>query len=210
MPTKVIYFGVHGRAAAMRMLLTHAKVEFEDEMLGFDQFGPRKAAGEFPNGQLPCVQIDGKMYNESVAILRLLGNLHGYVPKDAFEAWDADAVVDFCGDFVSLYKPHFQGPHTDETKKDYAEKIEKFAAYFDKKLEKSGAKFICGDKMTIGDFQVASIVFNYVWNDSLGGGAEYFEKGREIVAKHAHVAKYVEVLKAENADYLAKRPNAPL
>ena len=57
---------------------------------------------------------------------------------------------------------------------------------------------------------MASIIFNYVWNDHLGGGAEYFDQGREIGAKHAHFAKYVETLKEENADYLAKRPNAPL
>ena len=50
MPTKVIYFGIHGRAAALRMVLTHARADWIDEKLDFPTFGARKAAGDFPNG----------------------------------------------------------------------------------------------------------------------------------------------------------------
>ncbi len=70
---KVIYFGVYGRVEFIRMLLTHAKVSFEDERLDGLAFGARKAAGEFPNGQLPVVVHNGKMLNESTSILRYLG-----------------------------------------------------------------------------------------------------------------------------------------
>ena len=71
--SKFIYFGVYGRGEAIRMLATHAKVPFEDERLSGEQFGPRKAAGEFPNGQLPVWVQDGKYFNESTSILRFLG-----------------------------------------------------------------------------------------------------------------------------------------
>ena len=33
---KLIYFGVYGRGEKIRVLLAHAKVDFEDERLGFE------------------------------------------------------------------------------------------------------------------------------------------------------------------------------
>jgi len=50
MSFKIIYFQGYGRAEATRMALAHANVAFEDERLTYEEFGPRKAAGEFPNG----------------------------------------------------------------------------------------------------------------------------------------------------------------
>ena len=61
---QLIYFDVYGKAEAIRMMLHHAKVKFEDVRLTSEQFQSRKAAGEFPAGQLPVwVADDGKMYN---------------------------------------------------------------------------------------------------------------------------------------------------
>ena len=44
------YFVFYGRGEAIRFLLTHAKVDWKDEVLDFPTFGARKAAGEFING----------------------------------------------------------------------------------------------------------------------------------------------------------------
>ncbi len=57
---KLTYFGVYGRAEFSRMLLAHAKVAFEDERIDRETFGARKAAGEFPNGQIPVLTHNGK------------------------------------------------------------------------------------------------------------------------------------------------------
>ena len=70
---KFVYFPLHARGSAIKMLLAHGKVEFEDEQITFDQWPARKATGEFPNGQLPVWIQDGNYYNESKAILRFLG-----------------------------------------------------------------------------------------------------------------------------------------
>ncbi len=51
--SKFVYFPLYARGAAIKMLLSHGKVEYEDDAVTFEQFAPRKAAGEFPNGQLP-------------------------------------------------------------------------------------------------------------------------------------------------------------
>ena len=71
--SKFVYFGVYGRGEKVRILLAYKGIEHTDERIGFEEFGPRKAAGEFPNDQLPVWIQGGKYYNESSAILRFLG-----------------------------------------------------------------------------------------------------------------------------------------
>ena len=61
---KLIYFDIYGKAEPIRMMLHHAKVQFEDVRLADEQFYTMKAAGEFPVGQVPVwVSDEGKMYH---------------------------------------------------------------------------------------------------------------------------------------------------
>lgn len=59
---KLYYFDGYGRAESIRMLLSHAKQEFEDIRLSKEEFAPLKAEGKFEFGQLPGLEIDGVMY----------------------------------------------------------------------------------------------------------------------------------------------------
>jgi glutathione S-transferase len=107
--SKFVYFGVYGRGEKVRILLSYKGVAHTDERIGFEEFGPRKAAGEFPNGQLPVWIHNGKYYNESSAILRYLGKLHGAYPEDAELAYITDNAVDFANDFVGKFYPDQMG-----------------------------------------------------------------------------------------------------
>ena len=87
---KLIYKDVQGKSECIRMLLNHAKVQFIDERLSPKGFLDLKAAGGLPNGQVP-IWIDEKgEKNQSEAILRYLGNIHGYDPKGIDEQFEAD------------------------------------------------------------------------------------------------------------------------
>ena len=44
-----------GRAEPIRMLLTHAQVDFEDERVSFEAFQQMKAEGQLEFGQLPVL-----------------------------------------------------------------------------------------------------------------------------------------------------------
>ena len=59
---KLYYFGVYGRAEPIRMLLAHAKIEYEDVRLDHEQQQKLKAEGKFEFGQVPVLEIDGKTY----------------------------------------------------------------------------------------------------------------------------------------------------
>jgi len=40
---KLIYFGVYARAEPIRILLHHAKVEYEDKRISFEEWGALKS-----------------------------------------------------------------------------------------------------------------------------------------------------------------------
>lgn len=85
---KLYYFDVYALGEPIRLLFTHAKVPFDDVRLNKDSFTELKNNDRLEFGQVPMLEVDGKRYTQSKAILRLLGKQHGYYPTDdAFKAW---------------------------------------------------------------------------------------------------------------------------
>ena len=98
---KLTYFDLGGRAEAIRMLLNHAKVDFEDCRVTGQAWADLKAnTAECPNGQVPVLKIDGKVLCQSSPILRHVGIKHGYYPaENAMACYDADLAIETINDF---------------------------------------------------------------------------------------------------------------
>ena len=62
MPT-LYYFDLYGRGEPIRMLLSHAKVEFEDRRLTNEEFAQMRENGSLPSGQVPLWEDDGRQVN---------------------------------------------------------------------------------------------------------------------------------------------------
>ena len=202
---KLVYFPVHARASFIRLLLCHANVQYVDEQLSFEEFGKRKAAGEFINGQVPVWIQNGKQHNESKAILRFIGAQHGYYPEDAFAAAQVDAIVDYTNDFLpKLYPDHMKKTHTDESLANYEKVMTTVVAFYEKKLSAQGSKYLCGDKFTIADAMVGALLFAFVYNDHLDGGAKYTDCGKAIIEKHMHFSKYAALMCTECKAFIEK------
>ena len=80
MNLEIVYFGVNGRADALRLMLHSKGVNFTDTRVGLGQHGPYKEDGRSEWGGLPCACLDGEWYGQNRAILRMLGNRLGYYP----------------------------------------------------------------------------------------------------------------------------------
>ena len=135
------------------------------------------------------------MYNESLAILRLVGRQFGYYPPKHHDMWQTDALVDYANDFISKFVGIvFMEKRLDESgQNDYCGHLRTMVTFLNKTLE-HGKDFLVGDKLTIADFHVASIIFAHVHNEAYIGGKAFTDKGKAIVAEFTHFAKYVERL----------------
>ena len=102
---KLVYFPVHAKGEMIRMLAAHAEIPHKDERVTGEEFAARKAAGEFPVGQVPIWSENGKTYNQSCAILRMLGQRHGYYSSEPERMWLIDSCVDQANDFLSKLYP---------------------------------------------------------------------------------------------------------
>ena len=107
---KVFYFDGAGRAEAIRLLLKHAKVEFEDVRLKGEEWPALKESGKLEYKQMPALEMEGKMYVQSHAIMALLGSKYGYYPTDPesqYKIWNCiGGVDDFAMKWVDWAFPH--------------------------------------------------------------------------------------------------------
>ncbi|TYZ58895.1 hypothetical protein PybrP1_008184 [[Pythium] brassicae (nom. inval.)] len=92
------YFNQRGRAEIVRLVCAYGRVPLEEveEPLG-REFLARKPA--FPCGQLPMMEIQGKLYSQSVALARYAARQVGLYPRgDDLAALKVDMVMDACAD----------------------------------------------------------------------------------------------------------------
>jgi glutathione S-transferase len=153
---KLTYFNYYGRGEAVRMLFALAGVEYEDrriEVTGDDwkEFKPKT-----PFGQLPLLEIDGRVFCQSVAITRYLANKFGFAGKTELDKLQADMIVDCIMDLATPIEPIFD--EEDETKKNelrknYEGKLDKHLENLNKMLiaNNDGNGFFVGDSMTWAD-----------------------------------------------------------
>lgn len=162
------YFPFTGRAQAIRDTLKIGKVAFEDDFIAPDQFGERRASGEFPFGGLPVLELEtttGKVCSaQSNAILRLAGRLSGLYPvDDPIQALKVDELMGACEDINQLISPSIR--EKDEQRKmamreDLAEKtLPEWANYLENLLVKNGSTgFAVGSKLTVADLKLYWII----------------------------------------------------
>eukprot|EP00351_Strombidinopsis_sp_SopsisLIS2011_P003679 CAMPEP_0116876892 /NCGR_PEP_ID=MMETSP0463-20121206/8750_1 /TAXON_ID=181622 /ORGANISM="Strombidinopsis sp, Strain SopsisLIS2011" /LENGTH=202 /DNA_ID=CAMNT_0004523783 /DNA_START=28 /DNA_END=636 /DNA_ORIENTATION=- len=198
MPAKLYYFDLYGRAEAIRMILTHAKVEFEDVRLNKEQFGEMVASGKLEFNQVPAFEMeDGKVLTQGVSILRYLGAKHGYYPTDALKAWEADSMIDAMSDFNNTMRKIMFAPNEEAKAAAQKEFAEVHAPTFFTRAEKrlAGQKYFGGDSPNVFDFFFGSFMTSPL--------AANFQSE---IDKHSGIKASVENWNVVFADYLANRP----
>jgi len=156
---KLIYLPVQGRAQAIRYLLASKGVEYEDSRLPYDEWMTIKAAGTYGTSQLPIwVGDDGKWYNQSIAILKLVGHEHGYGTSSASALYESEwfyATIVDC-----LEKPDRMAIMRDDASEEAKHAaIACFTSFLDR-LEAhwaDGRAHVAGDSITHADFALLAL-----------------------------------------------------
>lgn len=142
---KLHYFPVYARGEPIRMLLTHAGVDYEDHVITFEDWSNWKE--KMPNGVMPAIETtDGKKMDETCAILRSLGMKYGYYPTDPMKAWECDAIIDGYMDIIAKTFAPLLASETEKEGliKELFEKImPKFLGVCEQRLQ--GKTYLCGD-----------------------------------------------------------------
>lgn len=156
---KLYYFDLPGKAECIRLLLTHAGLPFEDIRFTKETWPQYK--DKFELKQVPVLEIEGKKYCQSLAILEFLGKKYGYLPKKDFsQVYKIMKIISTCEDLrVQAYTA--LAPTSPLSEEDKAKALDKvinntgpvFLGSIEKALEENKCKeFIVGRKYTIADF----------------------------------------------------------
>ena len=101
---KLLYFNLQGRAQAIRYMLKHKGVEFEDERLTKEQWSALKEEGKYggESAQLPIWEVDENTHmNQSMSILKYLAHEHNCMPTTAQEMYEAEWYLAYTADAMT-------------------------------------------------------------------------------------------------------------
>ena len=152
---KLTYFPLKGRAEPIRLTLVAGGIEFEDERINFEEFGKRKATGEFPFSALPVMNVGGKSYAQTGTLIRYAGQLAGLYPKSVEKMLLVDMVSETADDIMA---PFSKGK-TPELRKSAVEAVvPRYGAALDKIYATEEGPFLLGETMTTADIVIATLL----------------------------------------------------
>ena len=208
---KLSYFGLHGRAGGIRMMLKHGNVAFENNMIAQEDWPALKST--MPGGSMPIWQPTGSemKLSQSQAIFHHLGQKHGYCADSAQGVFRQEFALECWNDFANGGS-WFTGASpelTDEQKEkflvDAVKLVERVATLFDV----DDSKYISGAKITIADFCIFSYLSTICDNEA-AIHAFQTECLKEAISKAPKMQAWYTNMMSENAGYLAARQPAPL
>lgn len=172
------YFGIPARGEATRVALAYAGKKFVDNRLGFPEYGASKWAGQ----GLPVLEMNGREYFQSLAMLRYAGKLGGLYPKNHIDSLRVDEIVYITEDVMSHLFKTFGAKDDTIAKEVLSGKVDtllkilisridnnplssditdwdSFVQVFKSKFTpRSSSKFCVGDSLTIADLQVHAMI----------------------------------------------------
>jgi|TARA_B110000879_G_scaffold85008_1_gene117579 glutathione S-transferase len=177
---KLNYFDFPGgRGEPARMALNLAGIVFEDRRIPLAEWPTVKA--EFPYQQVPVMEVDGKVLNQSNAINRLVGKMADLYPQDNWQAAVCDDVMDTADDLMQLLVNTFFMPEEEKQRvrtELVAGPIPMFLAGLNATLLANGGEFFCDGRMTMADLKILMLT-----RSLSSGNLDYVPAS--IVAEHA-------------------------
>ncbi|KAL9962463.1 hypothetical protein ACROYT_G031568 [Oculina patagonica] len=171
---KLTYFPIRGKAEYTRIAFAVAGVDFEDIRVNPEEWMTKlKPSGFSPSGQLPVLEVDGKVLTQSKAILTYVAKEFNLAPGSNFEQAQADMLAHCISDLEDKLSAAFHVDDPERKEKALAavtkELVPEKCRFFEKfLLANSKHGFFIGDKLTYADI----VVFTFLNSHYLKGSAE--------------------------------------
>ena len=197
MPTyKLYYFNAKGRAESIRFVFAQAGVTYEDVRLTQEQWAEFKP--KTPYGQMPVLEVDGKMLAGSGPIERFLAEQYELAGSNPFENADIASILDVLDDIGYRLMRWFY--EKDEARKAELKKeleethIPKYFGALEKRAaaNNSADGWIYGAKVTYADFGVYLMSGHVQWVvPNVMDNYPALKKLGESVEKLPNIAKWL-------------------
>lgn len=202
---KLTYFNVRYRPEVTRLLFALSGTEYEDVRLEGEAFAALKATGVLPMGQVPMLEVDGRLMVQSRAIQRYVARELGLYGSNSLEAEIIDEAVETFDELLDDAAPWLYREKDPEKlaaiKKAYMEdKGPRRLKFLEKRLEENGTGFFVGSSFTVADMAVFNIL------DILS------DRMPEVIAPYPKLNELKAKVEANEsiAKYLAKRPKCSM
>ncbi|XP_078037760.1 uncharacterized protein LOC144470457 [Augochlora pura] len=194
---KLTYFNITGLGEPIRFLLHQSGIPFEDKRIEFEDWPEIKS--QMPMGQLPVLEVDGKVLYQSKAICRFIAKQNNLYGANDYENFLIDATVDTMDDLRQACSVYYWEQDLSFKAKLKDIVFQKLPVYLDKlneQVKKNGGHFVAG-KLTWPDLLWAA------YAETMSTITE-----TEVNKNHPELQKLVETVRAlpNIKSYLAKRP----
>lgn len=153
---KLYYFDGPWRGEMIRLLLKHAKVDFDDIRIKFQDWPAMK--DKFALKQLPVYECEGKQLPETDAIMHMLSVKYGYLPLDSEKLYKVLFIINTFKDLFDAYYRFTYGTMSEEKKKMlhgqyFCNTVPLIFGILEKRLKENECQdYFVGDQYTMADF----------------------------------------------------------
>lgn len=202
---KLTYFDFDGgRGEPARLALHIGGIAFEDHRIAGKDWPAFRDRTPFL--AMPTLEVDGQVVSQSNSINRYVGKLTGLYPKDDWQAFLCDEMMDAAED-ISIRIAQTIDLSEDAKKKAREElaagHITRYLEQFQARLKAAGGEYFADQRITVADLKVFMLirwlrsgVLDYIPKDLVDTVAPQLVKHFERTANHPKVAEYYQRRKA--------------
>lgn len=180
------YFNLMGRAEPIRLIFAQAGVNYKDHRIERSEWPAMK--DKMPFGQLPVLEMDGKVLAQSHAIEKFLARMFGLDGKDDWESAKIDECImgqeDLLQKMVPWFREENEAKKIEIFKKLVTDEINPFLERYQKFLVDNGTGYFVGTDLTYADLSLFHIL-SFMNTKLLPGHLKNYPRLDEFVTKIA-------------------------
>jgi prostaglandin-H2 D-isomerase / glutathione transferase len=202
---KLTYFDFDGgRGEPARLALYIGGISFEDQRIAGKDWPAFRSTTPFY--AMPTLEVDNRVVTQSNSINRYVGKLTGLYPKDDWQAFLCDEIMDAAEDIGTRIGHTLDLP--DDAKRKAREelvagRLTRYLQQFQERLVAAGGEYFADGRLTVADLKIYMVIrwlrsgaLDHIPKDLVDRVAPQLVKHFERVAKHAKVAEYYRSRKA--------------